>query len=594
MRKATEMLPNGQLRRERQRRGWSREYVAERIGIADPKTIGRWERGVAFPSSCFLQRLCELFGMLAQDLGLFQEGYSVHAQALSLRSQDNPNSTILPSVFPLYDPVIPPPYAEIEGLIGRSRLLSHLKQRLCASKSPALAALNGLPGVGKTAITIELTYDSDLRRHFCDGVLWVALGPGPDVLGQLGRWGTMLGLTPAEMEQLRSEEALARAICAIIGTRRMLLIIDDAWRSEEALAFKVGGPNCAYLLTTRIPSVALHFANDGTAVVQELDEEDGLRLLARFVPDVVTEEPSTARTVVQSVGGLPLALTLMGKYLQLQSYGGQSRRLRAGLERLQHAQERLQLAMFRAPLERHMGLAEGTLLSLAATIEVSTRQLDEEAQNVLSALSVFPAKPHSFSEEAALAVSAASVDALDALVDAGVLQCTGHGRYTLHQAIADYASARRNVAETSERMVGYFLNYLERHITDDEALSQETDNILAAIQVACDQRMYCAFLRGVIAFFPFLQLRGLGKLTETQLERVEQVARSLSDTSDLMGVFSHQDETVYPQGNNRCLPIYYQRDPVLTCDTLQQRLNDFFTDLCMSVQKVPMSKLLLL
>src|SRR5260370_35676361 len=43
------MLTNDQLKRERQRRGWSREYVAEQIGIADPKTIGRWERGVAFP-----------------------------------------------------------------------------------------------------------------------------------------------------------------------------------------------------------------------------------------------------------------------------------------------------------------------------------------------------------------------------------------------------------------------------------------------------------------------------------------------------------------------------------------------------------------
>ena len=41
VRNAIKMLPNEQLRRERQRRGWSREYVAEQIGVADPKTIGR-------------------------------------------------------------------------------------------------------------------------------------------------------------------------------------------------------------------------------------------------------------------------------------------------------------------------------------------------------------------------------------------------------------------------------------------------------------------------------------------------------------------------------------------------------------------------
>ena len=49
VRKVTGMLTNDQLKRERQRRGWSREYVAEQIGIADPKTIGRWECGGAFP-----------------------------------------------------------------------------------------------------------------------------------------------------------------------------------------------------------------------------------------------------------------------------------------------------------------------------------------------------------------------------------------------------------------------------------------------------------------------------------------------------------------------------------------------------------------
>jgi transcriptional regulator with XRE-family HTH domain len=83
VRNAIKMLPNEQLRRERQRRGWSREYVAEQIGVADPKTIGRWERGVAFPSSFFLQKLCNLFGMLAQDLGLFPADHDSTLQAVA-------------------------------------------------------------------------------------------------------------------------------------------------------------------------------------------------------------------------------------------------------------------------------------------------------------------------------------------------------------------------------------------------------------------------------------------------------------------------------------------------------------------------------
>ena len=70
--KTIRLATNDLLRQERQRRGWSRAYIAEKIGVADPKTIGRWERGDAFPSSYFLQRLCALFEMPAEELGLWQ------------------------------------------------------------------------------------------------------------------------------------------------------------------------------------------------------------------------------------------------------------------------------------------------------------------------------------------------------------------------------------------------------------------------------------------------------------------------------------------------------------------------------------------
>lgn len=57
------------LRLERERRGWSRSYVAERIGV-DVATVGRWERGERVPHPYHRQKLCALFEMNAQNLGL--------------------------------------------------------------------------------------------------------------------------------------------------------------------------------------------------------------------------------------------------------------------------------------------------------------------------------------------------------------------------------------------------------------------------------------------------------------------------------------------------------------------------------------------
>lgn len=60
------------LRRERERRGWSRSYVAEQLGV-DIMTVGRWERKERFPQPDHRQKLCELFEKDAQKLGLLPE-----------------------------------------------------------------------------------------------------------------------------------------------------------------------------------------------------------------------------------------------------------------------------------------------------------------------------------------------------------------------------------------------------------------------------------------------------------------------------------------------------------------------------------------
>jgi hypothetical protein len=48
---------------------------------------------------------------------------------------------------------------------------------------------------------------------------------------------------------------------------------------------QVGGPNCAHLVTTRLPDLARHFAGNNAMVIHELNEDGGLALLALLAPE---------------------------------------------------------------------------------------------------------------------------------------------------------------------------------------------------------------------------------------------------------------------------------------------------------------------
>lgn len=548
------MKLNQRLRRERELRGWSQAKVADEVGT-DPATVSRWERGLSFPYPYFREKLCALFGKNAEELGLVQEDAS-EQQVSSARYEQHPSSALH---RPLYDPAIPLPSTVGVGLVGRDTMLSQLKERLSSGSSVALTALNGLPGVGKTALAVQLAHDSAVREHFRDGVLWAGLGPAPSVLGQLSRWGTLLGIASTELLNKSSSEAWAEAIRAAIGTRNMLLVIDDAWELEEALAFKVGGPNCALLVTTRFPHIALHFAADGATIVEELSEDDGVALLERLVPDIDLIEPVAAQELVRLVGGLPLALTLMGRYLRVQAHSRQPRRILAAVERLRNAQERLQLSEPYALVERHSSLSQGASLSLQSVIAVSDLLLDDLAQMALRALAVFPAKPNSFSEDAAVAVCDLPREVLDTLTDAGLLESRGPDRYTLHQTIADYALLRLSETGPYQRLVEYFVSYVEKHRKDYNELEKESQNILAAFHIAYERNMQTLLVRGVNAFADFLLARALYTLAEQHLQRTYQAALALGNSYDVATTLLNLGKTVEWSGDYALAGEYLQR-----------------------------------
>jgi tetratricopeptide (TPR) repeat protein/transcriptional regulator with XRE-family HTH domain len=529
-------IPNTLLLRERLRRGWTQQELADNLGTT-PLSISRWERGEILPSPYFRMKLGSLYGKSERELG-FAAGH-VPTPLLPQEGQG------------VYDPAIPLPITEPTHLVGRDGLLDQIKSRLREGGPPNLVALDGLPGVGKTTLAVALAHDPAVRAAFPDGILWAGLGPDPNLGGTLSRWGILLGLAQVEMSALSGLDAWQLALKGAIGQRRLLLVLDDAWRPEDALALRIGGPNAAYLLTSRFPEVATVFARTGVLRVEELPEEEGLALLVTLAPAFVSFDRQAAVELVRAAGGLPLALSLMGNYLRVQAQSGQARRIAAAARRLREDAERFALTQPQAAFETRPSLPAGASLSLQSVIGASVEVLPPPTQTVLQALSVFPPKPNTFSEEAAIAVSGATVEALDRLTDTGLLDVRGPERYALHQTIADYARLHREeefARQAERRLVAYYLQFLEERAADHEAVGRDSANIFAALAAAAALDLRAELVQLATAFFPYLDTRGLYEAALAQLTRAESAARGLEDPSLLVRVLLQLGDIAQKRG----------------------------------------------
>ena len=563
--------PREGLIKARQLRKMSQQQVADLLETTYVN-ISRWERGVTRPGPYFRKQLVKLFGKTEAELDLVDlPGEGGVEEILKLPQVDSPppesastavspaQSTaaiapVLPASLtpaePIYDTNIPAPAVP---LVGRDEDLAKLKEHLCSGKNVALTAVNGLPGVGKTTLAITLAHDADIRAYFHDGILWAGLGPEPATASIFNHWASLLGISTSEIAESANREAWITALRRAIGSRRMLLVIDDAWKHEDALVFKVGGNNCSYLITTRYPSIAGRLGTGNALTLQELGEDESMQLLRLIAPTIIEREAARAQSLVQVVGGLPLALTLIGNYLRSLTYTKQQRRIEAALSRLSDVEERLHIGEPNPASQRHTSLSPDKPISLYTVISVTDEQLKEEQQRLaFYALAIFPPKPGNFSEEAALAVANCTTHTLDTLVDMGLIEGTGMNHYTLHQTVADYARLRLQEKQDIapyQRLVAYFTAFVEQHRKDYEALEHESALIFLALDEAHRLHMTAELMRATYAFVPYLRSRGLYTQAERYLRRALETAQRLDDTYNITGALLYLGEIAQKQGH---------------------------------------------
>ena len=192
---------------------------------------------------------------------------------------------------PMMAPEPPPDF------VARPKEFDALKQQLLDAKGDAVAgitaALKGAGGYGKTTLAKALAHDPDIQDAFFDGILWAELGERSERL--LATLSDLIVLLTGERPGLETINAAAAKLGESLGDRRILLIVDDAWREQDLRPFLQGGPNCVRLVTTRIDNVL-----PATALRQPVDAMragEALSLLSAGLPagDVSPERAELAK-----------------------------------------------------------------------------------------------------------------------------------------------------------------------------------------------------------------------------------------------------------------------------------------------------------
>ncbi|GAB3491038.1 ATP-binding protein [Amycolatopsis cihanbeyliensis] len=343
---------------------------------------------------------------------------------------------------------------DISSFTGREGELGELVDAVDADRRRAgglpIYAVEGMPGVGKTAFAVHLAHL--LADRFPDGQLFLELhGHTPakaplDPLAALGSLLLALGVA-AQQIPTRLEDRVQMWRDRLTG-KRVLLLLDDVAGYEQLRPLFPGAGECLVLVTSRrrltapedIRSLSLGVLSPGEAA------EMLLRLArtgaSRHEPDAVTE-------LVRLCGCLPLAVALTAG--RLRSHPCWTVRYLIG--QLCTAQDRL------------AGLHTEDL-AVAAAFDLSYRDLAPDERRLFRRLGLYPGDE--MDVYAAAALDGSDLDTagrrLEALYLHHLLEEAAPGRYRLHDLIRDYAgtlAAKEPAAERRwavDRLLDYYLH----------------------------------------------------------------------------------------------------------------------------------------
>lgn len=430
------------------------------------------------------------------------------------------------------------PQTDIATFVGREEELRKLHNVLLDAQGSRIAGIVGLTGAGGMGKTSLAFHFAELYKdRFPDGVIGLRVD-NDDIDATAYRFAYHAGVKIDSEQKLSAAEIMQSSF----RNKRMLLIFDNA-EEATARALNPGGDQCAVIVTTRNRHVLSSFSilSDAQIDLRGFQPEESIRLLTQILGEIrINREPEAAAQLHLLVGGLPLAVQIVGSSLSDQKFTT----LKDYVTILEDTKARLS----------YLYDPDDPDFNVRACFSLSLRYLNDAQIDLFACLSV--CTPEGFGLQTVKAIAGQA----DPLVSSGVGRLlrlsllnegTREDRFIFHPLlflfVRELAESRNLLEDAEERHTKYFIGFVQDHRSyspaNFDALDVELNSLLLTVQRLCNSPNpnYDFWLN----LEPFFQSRGYWVQALKIIETFYEVARAKRDYYPMTQLLLHRGQFLH-------------------------------------------------